>query len=320
MSVMKVTLLCWFTIYFQGLFNGAYLTNRDLLNYQGQQSNFIDRNDFNFFGTPKTSHSHKIWAETSSTRDDNLALGNPSNAKTSIQNPDNYLMVKSQFSLSYNNSRGIANWVSWHLSSSWKGEAKRCNCFKPDTELPESFFRVIPSMYKNTGFDKGHLCPSDDRDGSDQDNAATFLMSNMIPQAPNNNQITWNRFEGYCRDLLKQGNELYVISGGSGSGGIGRKGIINYTLANGKINVPAKTWKIVVVIPEGNNDLKRITNQTRVIAIDVPNTQSASSKPWFDYRTTIDQIEKQTGFDFLSLVPLQIQTAIESRQDQLLVN
>jgi DNA/RNA endonuclease G (NUC1) len=47
-----------------------------------------------------------------------LALGNPSNAG---KNPDNYLMVKPQYALSYNNSKGTPNWVSWELNKSYLG-------------------------------------------------------------------------------------------------------------------------------------------------------------------------------------------------------
>ncbi len=37
-----------------------------------------------------------------------LLLGNPSNATENIANVDNYLMIKPQYALSYNNSKGTA--------------------------------------------------------------------------------------------------------------------------------------------------------------------------------------------------------------------
>ena len=141
-------------------------------------------------------------------RDDNLGMGNPSNATVNTSFPNNYLMVKSQFALSYNNSKGGPNWVSWHLSTAWKGISTRCDCFSGDATLPTGFFKSVTSNYTNTGFDRGHQCPSDDRDGSDSDNAATFLMTNIMPQAPNLNQITWAALETYCRKLIASGNEL----------------------------------------------------------------------------------------------------------------
>lgn len=253
------------------------------------------------------------------TRDSHLELGNPSNATSNLAAPSNYLLSKTQYVLSYNNSRGSANWVAWHLSNAWKGPAARCDCFTADTQIPSSFFRAASTSYSNTGFDRGHMCPSEDRDGSSTDNAATFLMSNIIPQAPNNNQITWNALEAYCRTLMNQGNELYIVSGGYGSGGTGSLGGVTQTIANGAITVPARVWKAVVVLPIGSNDLSRVSSSTRVIAIDVPNTQTASSQPWSAYRTSIDAIEAQTGLDLFNLVPLEIQAAIESQVDNALI-
>jgi endonuclease G len=141
----------------------------------------------------------------------------------------------------------------------------------------------------------------------------------MIPQAPNNNQITWNNFEAYCRTLMNQGNELYIVSGGYGSGGSGSLGGITYTIANGAITVPSRVWKAVVVLPIGSNDALRVSSSTRVIAIDVPNTQTASSQPWQNYRTTVDNIENATGLDLFSLVPTSVQESIESVVDGTLI-
>jgi endonuclease G len=205
------------------------------------------------------------------------------------------------------------------MSNAWKGSATRCDCFATDTQLPSTFFRASSTSFSGSGFDRGHMCPSEDRDGSSADNAATFLMSNMIPQAPNNNQITWNAFEGYCRNLLNQGNELYIVSGGYGNGGTGSNGGVTTTLASGAIAVPSRVWKAVVVMPIGSNDLSRVSSATRVIAIDVPNTQTASSQPWHAYRTSVDAIEAQTGLDLFNLVSSEVQNSIEAQVDAVTI-
>lgn len=249
------------------------------------------------------------------TRDDNMAMGNPSGATTSTSNTNNYLMVKTQYALAYNNSKGMANWVSWHLSTAWKGTATRCDCFTQDGTLPTGYFRASTSNYTNTGFDRGHLCPSDDRDGSSSDNAATFLMTNITPQAPHLNQITWEALEEYCRTLITQGNELYIIAGGYGTGGSGSNGGTTNTIASGAINVPAHYWKVIVVLPIGTNDVTRVTTSTRVIAVDMPNNESVNGHTWDYYRTTVNTIESATGYDFLSNVPTTIQSTIEAVVD-----
>ena len=247
------------------------------------------------------------------TRDDNMALGNPSAASTA--SGDNLLVAKPQYTLSYNSSRGLANWVSWHLSIAWKGTTGRCNCFEADSDIPVRYYRAVTSDYIATGFDRGHLCPSDDRDGSSEDNAATFLMSNITPQAPNLNRDTWEDLESYCRKLITEGNELYIITGCYGSNGEGSKGTAG-TIAKGAITVPARFWKVIVVLPVGNNDLQRIDHNTRIIAVDMPNVQTVNTYDWKHYRTTIDAIESATGYDLLSNVPADLQKVIEAKMDQ----
>jgi endonuclease G len=268
---------------------------------------------FSLFATNGISHNSQI-----SVRDSNMLLGNPSNATTKISEKDNYLLEKKQYSLSYNNSKGEPNWVSWHLNASWKGEAKRCNCFNTDLSLPELFYKVKKSEYTKTGFDRGHLCPSDDRDATDEDNEVTFFMSNMIPQSPHLNRITWVALEEYCRKLIQEGKELYIIAGGYGSGGIGSNNSLTYSIGE-HINVPSHCWKIIVVLPEGNDDIRRITNNTRVIAVNMPNNQTVNEHHWDHYRTNVDEIEKITGYDFLNKLPKEIQNHIEAKKDQNII-
>jgi endonuclease G len=244
-------------------------------------------------------------------RENNMAPGNPSNANKAS---GNYLIQKPQYSLSYNGQTGTANWLSWHLSAAWKGDEPRCNCFSPDNTLPAGFVRALPSDYSRTGFDKGHLCPSDDRDGSHEDNAATFLMTNIAPQAPNLNRDVWEKLESYCRKLVAQGNELYIIAGCYGSGAKGEQGYAGKIA--GKITVPARFWKVILVLPEGENDLGRINRDTRLIAVDMPNEQSVNTYSWSHYRTSVDAIEKATGYDLLSAIPAEIQQVLESRIDK----
>src|SRR4051812_6788207 len=94
--------------------------------------------------------------------DIHLALGNPSKAVHDLKNPDrtNFLMVKEQFVLSYNDKKGTPNWVSYHLKRQDMGRAKRSAVFFPDDELPPGFHRVLPGdyHYTRTGMTRGHMC------------------------------------------------------------------------------------------------------------------------------------------------------------------
>jgi endonuclease G len=250
------------------------------------------------------------------TRDDNMAMGNPSGALADGSNPNNYLMVKPQYTLSYNNSRGTANWVSWHLSSAWKGDAPRADTFNADALLPAGWIKVYTGWYTSSGFDRGHMCPSDDRDASTTDNEATFLMTNIQPQAPDNNRITWKALEDYARTLMSADNELYIIAGSSGKGGTGSSGA-KTTLHSGDVTVPAHFWKVLVVLPVGPDDVSRVNAATRVIAVKMPNTQTVDTKPWHSYRVSVDSLETLTGYNFLSNVPAAVQSTIEAVVDSV---
>lgn len=232
----------------------------------------------------------------------NPALGNPSRAVTDTSQPDNYLVTHDGYALSYNRSRGAANWVSWHLERSDIGDAERTNAFAPDTILPGDWW-IKPADYTGSGFDRGHLCPSKDRSSSEEINRETFLMSNMQPQSPKLNQKTWKYLEDYTREIVNK-NEAYVYAGCYGDAG----------RIKDKITIPTNCWKIVVVLPVSDNDLKRINRKTRIIAVNMPNEETVSIR-WRTYLTTVNDIEKETGYDFLANVPKKIQSIIESAKD-----
>jgi len=246
---------------------------------------------------------------------EHLTMGNPSNAVADVNQPNNYLLDKPQYAVSYSRDNGRPNWVSWHLDSTWLGSVARQNDFRNDTTLPAGWYHVQGTDYTGSGFDRGHHCPSGDRTNTVADNSATFLMTNMMPQSPDNNQGPWEALESYCRTLVSSGDELYIVAGGSGSGGTGSNGGVTTTIASGHVTVPSQTWKVIMVLPAGTNDVSRVTTSTRTIAVIMPNTQGIRNNDWKTYRVSVDQVEALTGYDFFSNVDPSIQAAIESRVD-----
>jgi endonuclease G len=241
--------------------------------------------------------------------EDPLLLGNPSNATSDVANENNYLMIKPQYSLSYNRSRATANWVAWRLDASWIGSAQRQDDFRPDPALPADWYHVTDSDYSGSGYDRGHMTPSGDRTRSIPDNSATFLMTNIVPQIAANNQGAWEDFETYCRTLAQSGQEIYIVSGVAGNIG---------TISQGRIVVPQYTWKVALVLPNGTNDLQRITKGTRTIAIITPNFAPISINAlWRQYRVSVNEVENLTGYNFFTNVPKNTQEMIERRKDRL---
>jgi endonuclease G, mitochondrial len=240
----------------------------------------------------------------------NLVLGNPSAAIASADSADNYLISKPQYALSYNRDKGIPNWVSWQLNAAWLGTLPRPP-FATDTSLPDSWYRVSPDDYTGSGFDRGHMIPAADRNHNPNDSQAVFLMTNIFPQAPDNNRGPWEQLESDCRAWVKKGKELYIIAGIAGSGGIGERGKRDI-IGRGKVTVPASTWKVVVILDRPGLGLLDVTASTRVIAVNLPNQQGIKERNWQEFQTSVDKIEALTGYDLLSNVPPAIQTTLEA--------
>lgn len=204
---------------------------------------------------------------------------------------------------------GVPNWVSWNLTSPDIGTAGRTTSFYQDTLLPSNFNRLTSGDYTNSGYNRGHMCPSYDRTDSSENNKMVFYMSNIIPQTPDNNQGVWNDFEDYCQDLAQAGDELLIITGPSLFTGF-------YIQPSGEAAIPGYTWKIVLVVPPGTGTaLSRVTSSTRVIALKIPNIAGIYSDPWENYVTSASVIEADTGFTFFTALPTTIADALRIKVD-----
>ena len=116
-----------------------------------------------------------------------MQLGNPSGATADPNNHRHYLIQRTVEAIDYDDYLGLPNWASWDLTASDIGDSGRSDDFETDTSLPPGFYEVQTGDYSGAGYDRGHMCPSADRTDNDTDNQLVFLMSNIIPQAANNN-------------------------------------------------------------------------------------------------------------------------------------
>jgi len=232
-----------------------------------------------------------------------LEMGIPLDGNAS----NDYLIIRPQYALSYNQQLNVANWISWNIHRGWYGSVPRYSGnFIADTSLPAEFYRVKHSDYTNSGYDRGHMVRSEERTATDEDNRSTFILTNIMPQTPTLNQQTWLSLELECERMCKNDNkELFVIAGGVFGP--------NPKRLNTVVSVPDSCWKIIVILDSGQR-LKDITPQTRVIAVMMKNgTYTSGTTDWKLYTTTVDAIEQSTGYDFLSDVPKPIQAIIEAK-------
>jgi len=219
--------------------------------------------------------------------------------------PRNIPITHRGYVLSYNVTRHSADWVAWHLSKGDMGPF-RTNAFRADEILPPPV-RVPGDTFGST-YDRGHMCPSEDRSSTLEGNRETFLMSNMQPQFFTLNRGIWKGLEGYVQTLVKKGQEAYLWAGCYGD--LGK--------VNDLVTIPAFCWKIVLLLPEGSGDLRRANRNTRLIAVIMPN-KKPPIPGWGNYRTTVRAIEQATGLDFLTELSPQLQTILETRQDSVSV-
>ena len=247
----------------------------------------------------------------------NTELGTPTDANPA----DDVVLAKRQYTTSYNPQRGVTNWVSYNLDASHTGSAPRCNCFTRDPQLVALGFPAYEtSDWVNNGsngqWSRGHMAASADWDVSDGDNAATYYLTNMLPQNQAMNGGPWGEFENYLRGRLTGSNQIYIVTGGIFTPGRGPNGTPGFGTINnaGKIAIPDSTWKVAVIVPD-TRAAAQITApaQIEVIAINTPNEPPAGGATWQSYVTTVDRIQRSTGYDLLAALIESVECKVEVR-------
>jgi DNA/RNA endonuclease G (NUC1)/PKD repeat protein len=238
----------------------------------------------------------------------NTEFGEPADADPS----DDFIVRHAEYTTDYNPNRGEPNWVSYDIDASAFGDEDRCNCFTFDPDLPASFTHLTTQDYTGAGaaagfsIDRGHMTRSFDRTTSSLDNAHTFMLSNVVPQASDLNQGPWALFEDFLGDLAMNHNkEVRIITGPAGNQG---------TVKNeGKIVIPTSTWKVAVIMDRGHGlaDI-RDYRDVEVIAVNMPNMAGVRNVPWQTYLTTVDAIEALTGYDLLARLPDKVENIVEA--------
>lgn len=246
------------------------------------------------FGTAVDSPPEKVSSQAP------LVVHLPFGTPSPLNGEDDHLIVHKSFTLSYNDSRGTANWVAWKTTAEDLGERRERPLFQPDNTLPNGFRRIQYYDYSGSGYDRGHMVPAADRFADERLMNETFLMTNIVPQTGDLNQFPWNELEMHARTLARRGNDIYQIAGVYGENGRLR----------GKVTIPTNCWKVIAVLERGQIS---ITDKTRIIAVDMPNIDGIANEKWENIRTTVRSIEQKTGLDLFASLPRDLQDRIENR-------
>lgn len=83
--------------------------------------------------------------------------------------------------------------------------------FKQDYLLPPP--RVKTSAFSFSGYQRGHLCPSGDRDTRRDWFKDTYFTSNVVAMTPETNAGAWRDIEIICRRLAVNGHRLRIACG-----------------------------------------------------------------------------------------------------------
>ena len=198
------------------------------------------------------------------------------------------------YSLAYDASRKNPAWVYEHLTAEkLQGNVDRSHFeFKEDESLPKHL-RVSLADYRGSGFDRGHMAPAGNNKSSPEAMSDTFFMSNMCPQSPECNRGHWAKLEKHVRDLTRDYQNIFVITGPLYLPTIeenGKRYVKYEVIGLNDVAVPTHFFKVITFEDwQGRKETR---------AYILPNEAIPSTEPLDSFRTTVQRVEKAAGIIF----------------------
>jgi endonuclease G len=222
------------------------------------------------------------------------------------------------YSLEWDNAKVANRWTCYELhEGNSMSSAKRKDDFKSDPEVAVS---SQLADYSNSGFSRGHLCPSADRLCSTEQNKQTFFLTNMQPQYQSHNGGLWSRLESQVRDYATDDSytdthcdTLYIVKAATITDKVTIDGTqvdgIYASKCNDKLLVPKYFYMALLHYNKELDAYQAIAFWTEHLST----TQSVAHLA--DYAISIDELERRTGIDFFCNLPDEIEEDIESTLD-----
>lgn len=226
------------------------------------------------------------------------------------------------YALEWDNSKRHANWVAFTFDTTTSADAvKRTDAWAVDPKLPAEM-QTQESDHKSDGFDKGHLCASEDRVYLKEANEQTFYYSNISPQLNDFNGGFWAKLEARVQTWGRSTttgtyDKVYVTKGGTlnkllkNFKGTAVSGGTPTTDANGfTIHGLACPEYYFMAILSQKDDV------FHAIAFLVPHKEGLNRTPSSDelkeYVVSVDKLEEETGIDFFCNLPDVIENEVEA--------
>lgn len=213
-----------------------------------------------------------------------------------VRTPDGMPSVVKEyegFVVDFNPENHTPNYVAWTLQDhETSGSSSRSNKFWTDQEVDGC---ADTRDYSRSGFDRGHMCPAADQKWSEEAMSDCFAMTNICPQKHELNSGAWKTLEDKERVWARRDSALVIIAGPI------YNGESDETIGNIGVRVPDAFFKVLFA---------PYASPMRAIAFVYPNMASPGNMS--DYATTVDEVEKITGFDFFYALPDDIENEVES--------
>lgn len=226
------------------------------------------------------------------------------------------------YALEWDNTKRHANWVAFTFDTITSADnVKRTNEWAVDPKLPAEM-QVQEDDHKNDGFDKGHLCASEDRVYLEEANKQTFYYSNMSPQLNDFNGGFWGKLEARVQTWGRSTAEgvydkVYVTKGGTLNKLL--KNFKGTTVNGGTPTTDANGFTIHgLACPEYYfmAVLSQKDDVFHAIAFLVPHkegmTRNPSSDELKEYVVSVDKLEEETGIDFFCNLPDVLENEVEA--------
>jgi endonuclease G len=205
------------------------------------------------------------------------------------------------------------DWVSYCLTKEDVGEKnveRKGYDFTPDPEVQGC---AIKKDYSRSGYDRGHMAPAEEMRRDPQIMAECFYMTNMCPQKHSLNGGIWKTFEEDERRLAEKEGKIWIVSGPV---------YLTFTPEDICRESFGRTCSIIVPQAFYKVIYYRKNNKDIVIALILPHKNCAASGYSRDlkgYFTTVEEIEKETGLNFLSNLSQSEKKQIEKEKASIQV-